>query len=164
MLHGHIETFLKHRCIKTAISPRTNLLISTTLMIITLKSFHLKSLLLTVEYSHILSMHSFSCLLKCARTSLTNGTKLVFWFRTVFNCENFIFPILSRTRNIKLKAGTKEYLIISKSIYCLVKTNIFTRVNFIIRCSSFWSPLCSWVFEIVLNSIKSFKFVYLTSL
>lgn len=156
MLHGHIETLLKHRCIKTAISPRSNLLISTTLMIITLKSFHLKSFLLTIEYSHILSMHSFSSLLKCAWTSLTNGTKLVFWFWTVFNCENLIFPVLTRTWNIKLKAGTKEYLIICKSIYCLVKTNIFTWINFIIRCSSFWCPLCSWVFEVVLDSVESF--------
>jgi hypothetical protein len=164
MFHGHIEALLKHRCIKTTISPWPNFLIGSTLMIITLQSFHLKSLFLTVENSHILSVHCLSCLLKCARTSLTNCTKLVLRFRTIFNCKNFIFSILARTWNIKFKAGSKEYLIISKSIYCLVKTNIFTRINFIIRCSSFWSPLCPRVFEIILYSIKSFQFVYLTSL
>jgi hypothetical protein len=156
MFHRHIEALFKHWCVKTAICSRSNLLISATLMIITLQSFHLKSLFLTVEYCHILSMHSFSSLLKCARTSLTNCTKLVFWFRTVFYCENFIFSVLSRTWNIKLKTGAKEYLIVSESIYCLVKTYIFTWVNFIIRCSSFWCPLCSWVFKIVLDSVKSF--------
>lgn len=137
MLHGHIETLLKHRCIETAISSWSNFLIGSTLMIITLKSFHLKSLFLTIKNSHILSVHCFSCLLKCTRTSLTNCTKLVFRFRTVFNGKTFIFFILPRTWHIELKAGSKEYLIVSKSIYCLVKPNIFTRVNFIIRCSSF---------------------------
>lgn len=156
MLHRHIETLFKHRCIETTISSWSNFLIGSTLMIITLKSFHLKSLFLTIENSHILSMHCFSCLLKRPRTSLTNCTQLVFRFRAVFYCKNFIFSILPRTWNIKLKAGSKEYLIISKSIYCLVKTNIFTWVNFIIRCSSFWSPLCSWVFEVVLDSVESF--------
>ena len=156
MLHSHIETLFKHRCIETSISSWSNFLIGSTLMIITLKSFHLKSLFLTIENSHILSMHCFSCLLKCPRTSLTNCTKLVFRFGTVFNCKYFIFSILPWTWNIKLKAGSKEYLIISKSIYCLVKSNIFSRVNLIIWCSSFWSPLCSWVFEVVLDSIESF--------
>jgi hypothetical protein len=156
VFHGHIEALLEHRCIETAISSWSDFLISSTLVIIALKSFHLKSLFLTIENSHILSVHCFSCMLKCARTSLTNCTKLVFGFRTVFNCKNFIFFILARTWHIELKASSKEHLIVSKSIYCLVETDIFTRVYFIIRCSSFWSPLSSWVFEVVLDSIESF--------
>jgi len=156
MLHGHIETLLKHRCIETAISPRSNFLISTTLMIIALQSFHLKSLLLTVENSHILSLHCFPLLLKCARSCLTNCPQLILRFWTVFNRKNFALSILTRPWHIKFKTSSKEHLIISKSIYGLIKANIFPRVNFIIRRPALTRPLGPRVFEIILNPIECF--------
>ena len=128
-------------------------MICSSLVIVTLKSFGSKSLILTIENGHILIIlhRLISWLLESSRTCLSHGPVFILWHTCLRNMNILVIWILTRSRNVEFQTLAVEYLIIIESWRCLIKTYVLSRECFIIISSTFSGPLSSGVFKVILD-------------
>ena len=150
MFHAHVETFFHHGVIKVAVRARTHFVGGAVLVDVGLQAFEFETLLLAVEYCHVIFQCFRSGLLESTRPRKCGCSHLVLGLRsTIYVIVDGLF-VLAWTWNIKLQALSVKHLIIVEPGRCLVKADILSREHFVIGGSPLVCPLRPCILEVIL--------------
>ena len=121
MLHAHVEALLYHRVLIRDVGSRPHLVVGAALLVISIRSFSLKSPFTGVEDNRILQVLR-------SGLAVSLGPRL---------CR----PVLARTRNLKFQALSVENIVVSESRGCGIKTHSFSSERFIVPSPCLLSPV-----------------------
>ena len=174
MLHTHIETLLDHWVLKINIGSWSNISFSSFLMMICLQSFLFESSFLCVKdrtsscsccYCCLLgSIHVAvaSWLLESSWSHLVHSSESVLGLACVCDVASLTLWILARSWDIKFQALTVEHLVVVKSWWGLIETDVLSGEHFVITCSTFLGPLSSCILKVVLHFLVSSSLTFRT--
>lgn len=131
-------------------------------MIVTLETLGSKPPVLTIENSHVrIVFHRLiSWLLESSRTSLSHGPSFILGQTSLRDVNALVVWILAGSWNIEFQTLAVEDLIIVESRRSLVESYVLTGECFVITGSAFCGPLSSSIFEVILNFLVRFNYVF----
>lgn len=119
-------------------------------MIIGRETLLTESFLLRIENSLEL-LHCFSSwLLESSRSNLFCSCIFVLCLRSLSDFLKWLWRILSWAWHIEFQTLSVEDLIIVESWRSVIKTDVLSWEDFIVRCSTFSSPLGSSILKVIL--------------